>query len=469
MNYGKFLCQLIGITLLSLSLPQLLKATDINGSLVFEGKTRTYLLHVPSIYNDSNPTPLVLVFHGLTGTGSMMADITQFSPLADQENFIVVYPDGLNKQWTSSSSASINDVGFIGALIDKLSTSYNIDASRTFAAGASNGGMFTYRLGIELTDRFAAIAAVAGYMPGNASQTVPSKPISVLHFHGTGDMIIPYDKATSAFNYWADFDNCSMLPVTITLPNSDLTDGTTVDQTIDANGTNNTEVELYKIYDGGHTWPGTGSHAMPGKVCKDINATSVIWDFFKNNSSIANTAPAVSITKPSTIFTFVAGSSIAIKATASDPGGSIQQVEFLNGNNSLKVDAVFPYSFLWKNVPAGTYDIKATATDNNGAKTTDIITVIVTPLKAAFNISDNAIEALYNQYSQEFVINKADDLSEYDLYIYDEAGRKILLVQNINELKKVIHAELFTTGLYIYTIKMKGENSLRSGKFVVAH
>lgn len=468
MQNAKLLCQLIGITLLTLILPQLLKATDINGSLVFEGKTRTYLLHIPSVYNASNPTPLVLVFHGLTGTGSMMADITQFSPLADQENFIVVYPDGLNKQWTSSPNASIDDVGFISALIDKLSTSYNIDANRTFAAGASNGGMFTYRLGIELTDRFAAIASVAGYLPGNASQTVPSKPLSVIHFHGTNDLIIPYEQAVNAFEYWADFNNCAVQTVTITLPNSDPTDGTTVDKMIDENGTNNTEVDLYKIYDGGHTWPGTGSHAMPGKVSKDIDASSLIWDFFKNSSS-PNAAPTVSITSPSSILTFLAGSTITMKASATDADGTIQNVEFLNGNNSLKVDAVYPYSFLWKNVPAGTYTIKATATDNNGASKTATKTIIVTPLKATANVDDNVIEALYNQNTQELVINKADDLSKYDLYIFDEAGRKILSAQNISELNKTIHADLFTPGLYIYSMKMNGVNHLQSGKFVVAH
>lgn len=88
-------------------------------------------MHIPTGYNAASPTPLVFVFHGLTGTGSMMADITKFSPLADQENFIVIYPDGISKKW-ASPGGSIDDVGFINALIDEISSSYNVDADRIF-------------------------------------------------------------------------------------------------------------------------------------------------------------------------------------------------------------------------------------------------------------------------------------------------------------------------------------------------
>jgi polyhydroxybutyrate depolymerase len=204
---------------------------DINGSMNYGGKTRTYLLHVPTGYNGSTPMPLVLAFHGLSLTGSKMASITGFSPIADQEDFIVVYPDGLNKKWTSPGG-SLDDVGFISALIDKLENDYNIDANRIYAAGASNGGMFTYRLALELTDRFAAVAVVAGYMPGYApgSTPVPSHALPVLHFHGTADPVIPYNEAESAVDYWKGIDACASSPVTTQLPNNDAGDGTTVDE-----------------------------------------------------------------------------------------------------------------------------------------------------------------------------------------------------------------------------------------------
>jgi polyhydroxybutyrate depolymerase len=141
------LCHSTLVLIIALSNVFSAKGGDINGTMNYDGKTRTYLLHVPPNYNPSVPIPLLLAFHGLTGDGALMADITQFSPLADQENFIVVYPDGLAQKW-SGPNGSTDDVGFISALIDLLHTSYNIDGARTFAAGASNGGMFTYRLGL---------------------------------------------------------------------------------------------------------------------------------------------------------------------------------------------------------------------------------------------------------------------------------------------------------------------------------
>ncbi|HYV91115.1 MAG TPA: Ig-like domain-containing protein [Chitinophagales bacterium] len=455
----------IVIALFSVMLPETVHATDINGSILVGGKTRTYFLHIPTGYDAAQSTPLVLVFHGINCTGSQMANITEFSPLADQENFIVVYPDGLNKKWATPKQ-NIDDVGFISALIDLLSTDYNIDQNRIFATGASNGGMLTYRLGMELTDRITAIAVVAGYMPSYSynSTPVPTRPIGVMIFHGTTDPLIPYSEAEDAVNYWVDFDECSTLPLTMHLPNTDLLDGTTVDELTYTNGTNDTEVDLYKIYNGGHTWPGTDSHGTLGKVCEDINATEIIWDFFKNHS--VNVSPTVSITNPISGFEYTVPASILIKATASDDDGTIKQVQFYNGINSLGVDTTAPYTSFWKNVPAGTYTIKVVATDNSGATSSDSITVIVNPLKTSLeNVENNFIESYYDPSAQQLIITKTNALSEYDLSIYDSFGRKMFSIESIHDSKKIIPVSTFAQGTYIYCIKTKNMNTI--GKLII--
>jgi polyhydroxybutyrate depolymerase len=444
-------------------------AGDINGSMSYGGKNRTYLLHIPTGYNAASPTPLVFVFHGLTGTGSMMADITKFSPLADQENFIVVYPDGISKKW-ASPGGNIDDVGFINALIDALSSSYNIDADRIFATGASNGGMFTYRLGIELTDRFAAIADVAGFLPNYSSPVpVPSKQIPVIHFHGTADAIIPFSAAENAVNYWVDFNSCNAAPSTIQLPNVDAGDGTTVDKLTYANGINNSDVALYKVYSGGHTWPGTSSNAMPGKVTKDIIASEIIWEFFKSAVPSSNAAPTVSFTKPAMGVEFIAPASIVIKATAIDADGTIKNVKFFNGSIILKTDPTVQYSYTWNNVPAGVYTIIAEASDDQDAKSSDTVIITVNPPKTAFEYApDNLVAVAFNPSYQQLIINKMDDQVSYDLLLFDAVGRLVFSAQQINDSQKIISTNELNGGMYLYTIKMN-QGNLVTGKFIVTN
>lgn len=441
-------------------------AGDINGSMMYGGKNRTYLLHIPTGYNANSPTPLVFVFHGLTGTGSMMADITKFSPLADQENFIVVYPDGISKKW-ASPGGNIDDVGFIDALIDALSSSYNVDADRIFATGASNGGMFTYRLGIELTDRFAAIAGVAGFLPNYpAPAPMPAKAIPIIHFHGTADGIIPFSAAENVVDYWVDFNGCSTVPSTIQMPDADPGDGTTVDEMSYPNGLNNTEVKLYKIYGGGHTWPGTSSNAMPGKVTKDIVASEIIWEFFKSSVPSANTPPVVTFTKPATGVEFTAPASIVMKATAVDADGTIKHVKFYNGASILKTDLTAQYSYNWNNVPAGIYTIIAEASDDQDAKTSDTLLVTVNPPKTANEqIQHDLIEAAYNPIYQQLVINKLDDQVSYDFFLYDAGGKLAYAIQHVNDSQKTISTGGLEGGLYLYTISMN--QGIVTGKLIV--
>jgi len=93
-----------------------------------------------------------------------------------------------------------------------------------------------------------------------------------------------------------------------------------------------------------------------------------------------NTSPVVALTSPVNQSTLPAGSTITITATASEAGGTIFSVTFYNGATLLGQCSKSPYSYTWKDVPAGTYTLTAVATDfNNVSTTSGALTITVTP------------------------------------------------------------------------------------------
>ena len=127
-------------------------------TLNYDGIDRIYLLHVPSSYDGLSAVPLVVALHGYSGNGAGLESLTGFSVKANSNNFIVVYPDGTGstRSWNAGNCCgqamtnNVDDVGFISALIDTLSANYNIDSTRIYATGFSNGSMMSYRLAAEL-------------------------------------------------------------------------------------------------------------------------------------------------------------------------------------------------------------------------------------------------------------------------------------------------------------------------------
>jgi polyhydroxybutyrate depolymerase len=126
-----------------------------------------------------------------------------FNEVADQNGFIVVYPNGTSLlsedillTWNGGTCCgyaqekNVDDVGFVRAIVPDLQSLVIIDAKRIYATGMSNGGILSHRLACEAADLFAAIAPVSGTL--NFSPCNPSRPISVIEFHGTGDQHIPY-------------------------------------------------------------------------------------------------------------------------------------------------------------------------------------------------------------------------------------------------------------------------------------
>ncbi|TET34355.1 MAG: phospholipase [Planctomycetota bacterium] len=286
---------------------------DHKDSIQHIGLTRTFEYHVPASWTYADEQPLVFALHGGGGNGDRMIALTQggFDTLSESEGFIVVYPDAYEKQWNdgrgiedyASHLYNVDDVGFLSTLIDYFDDSYNIDRKRVYATGISNGSFMSHRLGIEASDRFAAVAPVCGSLTENLSLLTPMGPIPILIMVGVEDPMVPFGggdivilgitgmgrviSAANTVNYWVSNNVCDPAPTVTWLPDLDPDDGTLVRRDVYGNGLSGSEVVYYEVVGGGHTWPGGWQYLgewLVGKTCRDMDANTVIWDFFKTHS-----------------------------------------------------------------------------------------------------------------------------------------------------------------------------------------
>jgi polyhydroxybutyrate depolymerase len=264
------------------------------------GVDRTYFLHAPQALAEGTPVPLALVFRGGGGHAATMPNFTRFDAVADREGFLVAYPESFNRSWNDTRGLSpADDVGFIRALITELKRSHYADPKRIYATGISNGGFFSNRLACDLTDKLAAIAAVAATMPESLVPVCkPSAPISVMFMHGSKDPLVHIDggpvlrdrgvaiSLARAQEFWRSWDGASSTAVVKEFPD-EAHDGTSIRHEVYGGGKQGTEVVVYIIEGGGHTWPG-GPQYLPafliGKASHNLDATETIWDFFKKHT-----------------------------------------------------------------------------------------------------------------------------------------------------------------------------------------
>jgi polyhydroxybutyrate depolymerase len=263
-----------------------------NGSFVSSGEKREYLLYVPKSYDRSKPTPLVISMHGAGLWGAAQKEASQWNDLADRQSFIVVYPSGVGGKgvriWRAQPGPGLmKDVRFISELIDTLKASYNIDSTRIYANGLSNGGGMSFVLSCTMSNRIAAVGMVA------AAQTMPwrwctdNRPVPMIAFHGTADPVVPYNGGSSWISSrpfpstprwaanWAQRNRCGANPVESMVA----TDVTRREYT---NCADDAPVILYTVQGGGHTWPGGGPlpEWFVGRTTRSVDATSLMWAFF---------------------------------------------------------------------------------------------------------------------------------------------------------------------------------------------
>ncbi len=190
---------------------------------------------------------------------------------------------------------SVDDVGFVRKLLDDLQRVLNIDANRIYATGISNGAMMSYLLASKMSDRISAIAPVAG--PMGTVDCSPRHPVSVMHFHGTKDEFVrveggpgPKSKTGTKFysvpysvEAWVKANRCEKSANTVRLPDVSR-DGMTVSKKTWRGGRGGSEVVLFLIDGGGHTWPGRETRLRYlGPSTKDISANDLMWEFFQRH------------------------------------------------------------------------------------------------------------------------------------------------------------------------------------------
>lgn len=272
---------------------------------------RNYFYYVPKSFEPSKSYGLVFVLHGgglkfIKDIGRHMVTLTEgrFNELAETENFIVVYPSGRNAQWndwrpvTKKTSQDADDISFFKKMISDLSQSYSIDSKRIYSTGISNGASMSYRLACEMSDQFAAIAAVANNLSVEQYQLCkPTNPVSVLMLNGVDDPLVPWEGGAMGLkrghvtsnnetrDFWLTLNQCSHEFRTFS-KDSDPDDNTSIKGEIYEHCKDHLGVAVYNIQGGGHTWPG-GFEDLPkswvGLTTKEINGAEVIWDFFKNH------------------------------------------------------------------------------------------------------------------------------------------------------------------------------------------
>lgn len=250
---------------------------------------RRYRLAVPAD-KGQRALPLILNFHGYTSTAGEQAVYSQLEAKGPPRGYVVATPQGTATPafWKILPNLPApDDVAFTNTLIDHLEQTRCIDPTRVYSTGLSNGAGMSALLGCRIPNRLAAIAPVSGLTL--VARCPKGTPMSVIAFHGSADQVVAYEGGRSSFAglpvlgvpmgvaAWATRASCAAKPkIRDVTPHVQLTTYQGC-----ASGTN---VELYTIVGGGHTWPGSSDLSFLGPTTHEINATDLILAFFAHHT-----------------------------------------------------------------------------------------------------------------------------------------------------------------------------------------
>ena len=243
---------------------------------------RYYFIYKPDNLNSSISVPVLFALHGYGSSALSHLTYTNYFPLADRDNFIVIYPQGattptLSAHWNVggwTSKSTVKDIEFIETIIDLVKDKIQIDETRIYSSGMSNGGYMSYSLACNLSSKIAAIASVTGSMtPDNFDDCSPSSPRSILQIHGLQDFVVPYVGSSGSksiqdvIDFWVNHNSCSLEPNRL-IKYSDLA---LVNFDTYENCLNNTNVKLILHPEMGHVWPFLNTY--------NISASDEVWNF----------------------------------------------------------------------------------------------------------------------------------------------------------------------------------------------
>lgn len=360
-------------------------------NITVNGTSRSYNVYAPRNLGENRP--LLIFCHGYNQDANWMQnsefknDNVSMEAVCDTAKFVVVFPNGINKAWDTGGDRDIN---FIKAIIEKMVTQYKIDRNRIYLGGFSMGGMLTYNAINKMHDQIAAFISCSGPQVVTPSTSTP--PVPILHIQGTADN---FSNVQPALNPWISHNGC---PTTDKVVNN-YNGFSGAKMHTWGPGNNGVEVKLLELKDKGH-W-----------ICKEpqVYTGKEIWNFCKKYS-LNKTTPNVKITAPATGVKYISfaptGTSvfpdITITATADDPNGKVEKVEFYDGTTLLATCTSKPYRTTLTPTKTGKHTLKAVVTDNDGE--TGTATVEVTfqaptslSLSSAFSEA-NALPAGWTTY-----------------------------------------------------------------------
>lgn len=299
---------LLLIAALSVSQPDALGPGDHRRTITVDNLKRGHWIHVPPKYDPMQPAPVVLALHGMGMDAKMMEFFTGLNKTADENNFITVYPNGtgpggLLLTWNAglfpgdlNKKDKADDIKYLGKVLDDVESVLKVNKKRIYVTGMSNGGMMSYRLASEMSERVAAIAPVAGTMA--LEKYEPKRPVPVIHFHGTKDTLVPFNgpdrkKDIGKLLRFRSVDASILACVKAnggeeTVAESDVDvkeEKLKVKRKTYSCAKGKADVVLYIIENGGHTWPGSQlAPAFLGLSTRNFSANDVMWEFLRKQA-----------------------------------------------------------------------------------------------------------------------------------------------------------------------------------------
>jgi len=260
------------------SLPTLLPG-DTERSVMVNGLERSYLLHIPPGINSQQSVPIAFAFHGFYLRPIDLQVGTEIDDFSNLSSFLVVYPEGVGLRWNVAEigpgdaiEQNVDELAFVEEILLNLDTIANIDPKRIYAIGHSMGGALVYQLACEMPETFAAVASVAG--PMEYSSCNPDQAVSVIHFHGLKDQMVPFSgggennfpPSKHGIDTWADLNDCLGA-------NDEKYDENGISHLTYTKCQDRTAVELYTSDTGIHPSYSFGPVGIP--------VIELTWDFFK--------------------------------------------------------------------------------------------------------------------------------------------------------------------------------------------
>ncbi len=264
-----------------------------NIDFLHDGLVRQYRIHVPDDLPES--APLVLALHGYSGNNNDMANNYGWRELADEEGFVVAFPNGTRDQWNQRfwdvdyafhPGLDIDDDGFLSSLAVHLQGTLGLDPDRTFVTGFSNGAEMCFQLACRESATFRGFGPVIGMMLYTLwDDCNPEFLRPIVTMNGTADDVTLFDgdpnntggwgayhSIPDMVDFWAgklETPDLERVFIEDTAPN----DGSTVRLDRYSSDAHDRRLWYYEVIGGGHDWPGQWGNM-------DIDATREVWAFF---------------------------------------------------------------------------------------------------------------------------------------------------------------------------------------------